>query len=62
MRRTSKKENDPHNFAKQIIKNSSVKLFMVDNNKQLAKFLKQNGIKIIRGHYYKPLTFPYREN
>ena len=27
-----------------------------------AKFLKQNGIKIIRGHAYKPLTFPYRSN
>ena len=39
------------NFAKQIIKNSSVKLFMVDNNKQLAKFLKQNmyGKKIVVG-------------
>jgi 3-deoxy-7-phosphoheptulonate synthase len=26
----------------------------------VAKFLKKIGIKIIRGHAYKPLTFPYR--
>ena len=39
------------NFAKEIIKNSKVKLFMVKNNFQLAKFLKQNmyGIKIVVG-------------
>ena len=30
------------NFAKQIIKNSKVKLFLIDNNYQLAKFLKKN--------------------
>ena len=29
-------------FAKSIIKNSGVKLFMVENNNQLAKYLKQN--------------------
>ena len=28
------------NFAKEIIKNSKVKLFLVNNNIQLAKFLK----------------------
>ena len=39
------------NFAKEIIKNSKVKLFMVKNNFQLAKFLKQNmyGKKIVVG-------------
>jgi len=39
------------NFAKQIIKNSKVKLFMVENNNQLAKFLKKNmyGKKIVVG-------------
>jgi len=39
------------NFAKEIIKNSKVKLFMVKNNLQLAKFLKQNmyGKKIVVG-------------
>ena len=26
----------------------------------VAKFLKKQGIKILRGHAYKPLTFPYR--
>ncbi len=26
----------------------------------VAKFLKKVGIKILRGHAYKPLTFPYR--
>ena len=38
-------------FAKKIIKNSDVKLFMVENNKQLAKYLKQNmyGKKIVVG-------------
>ena len=29
-------------FAKEIIKNSKVKLFMVDDNFQLAKFIKKN--------------------
>lgn len=28
----------------------------------VAKFLKNQGIKILRGHAYKPLTFPYRSN
>ena len=27
---------------------------------KVAKILKKNDIKIIRGHAYKPLTFPYR--
>ena len=38
-------------FAKKIIKNSVVKLFMVENNNQLAKYLKQNmyGKKIVVG-------------
>ena len=27
---------------------------------KVAKFLKKIGIKILRGHAYKPLTFPYR--
>ena len=38
-------------FAKSIIKNSEVKLFMVENNNQLAKYLKQNmyGKKIVVG-------------
>ena len=27
---------------------------------KIAKFLKKNGMHIIRGHAYKPLTFPYR--
>ena len=38
-------------FAKEIIKNSNVRLFMVENKFQLAKFLKQNmyGKKIIIG-------------
>ena len=38
-------------FAKEIIKNSNVKLFMVENKVQLAKFLKQNmyGKKIVVG-------------
>jgi UDP-N-acetylmuramate--alanine ligase len=38
-------------FAKEIIKNSKVKLFIVENNIQLAKFLKQNmyGKKIVIG-------------
>ena len=30
------------NFAKEIIKNSKVKLFLVNDNFQLAKFLKKN--------------------
>jgi len=39
------------NFAKQIIKNSKVKLFLVKDNIQLAKFLKKNtyGKKIVIG-------------
>ncbi len=38
-------------FAKKIIKNSDVKLFMVENNIELAKYLKQNmyGKKIVVG-------------
>jgi UDP-N-acetylmuramate--alanine ligase len=39
------------NFAKEIIKNSKVKLFLVNDNYQLAKFLKKNmyGKKIVIG-------------
>tara|TARA_Y100001970_G_scaffold288525_1_gene416077 strand:- start:208 stop:1605 length:1398 start_codon:yes stop_codon:yes gene_type:complete len=39
------------NFAKEIVKNSKVKLFMVENSHQLAKFLKLNmyGKKIVVG-------------
>ena len=39
------------NFAKEIIKNSKVKLFMVENQFQIAKFIKQNfyGKKIVIG-------------
>jgi len=39
------------NFAKEIIKNSKVKLFLVNNNNQLAKFVKKNiyGKKIVIG-------------
>ena len=42
---------DYKNFAKEIIKNSKVKLFLVDDCPQLAKFLKSNlyGKKIIIG-------------
>ena len=38
-------------FAKNIIKNSKVRLFIVENNIQLAKYLKQNmyGKKIVVG-------------
>ena len=38
-------------FAKEIIKNSKVKLFLVNDNKQLAKFIKNNiyGKKIVIG-------------
>ena len=38
-------------FAKNIIKNSGVKLFMIENKNQLAKYLKQNmyGKKIVIG-------------
>ena len=38
-------------FAKKIITNSNVKLFMIENNIQLAKYLKQNmyGKKIVVG-------------
>ena len=27
---------------------------------KVGKFLKKNGLKILRGHAFKPLTFPYR--
>ena len=39
------------NFAKEIIQNSKVKLFLTDNNVQLAKFLQKNmnGKKIVIG-------------
>ncbi len=39
------------NFAKEIIKNSKVKLFLVNDNFQLAKFIKRNmsGKKIVVG-------------
>ncbi len=39
------------NFARNIIKNSNVKLLMIDNQYQLAKYLKQNmyGKKIVIG-------------
>ena len=39
------------NFAKEIIKNSKVKLFLINNNNELAKFLKKNmyGKKIVIG-------------
>jgi UDP-N-acetylmuramate--alanine ligase len=42
---------DYNNFAKKIIKNSQVKLFMVENKIQLAKFLSKNmyGKKIVMG-------------
>ncbi len=42
---------DYKNFAKEIVKNSRVKLFMVENHHQLAKFLKLNmyGKKIVIG-------------
>ena len=38
-------------FAKKIIQNSNVKLFMIENNNQLAKYFKQNmnGKKIVIG-------------
>jgi len=38
-------------FAKEIIKNSKVRLFIVNNNKQLANFIKKNmyGKKIVIG-------------
>ena len=40
-----------NSFAKEVVKNSKVKLFMVRNNIQLAKFIKQNmyGKKIVVG-------------
>ena len=40
-----------NNFAKEIMKNSDVKLFLVENNLQLANYLKQNmyGKKIVIG-------------
>ena len=28
--------------------------------RKIAKNLKKNNINLIRGHAYKPLTFPYR--
>ena len=39
------------NFAKEIIKNSKVKLFVINNNNELANFLKKNmyGKKIVIG-------------
>ncbi len=39
------------NFAKELIKNSKVKLFLVNDSKQLAKFIKKNmyGKKIVIG-------------
>ncbi len=39
------------NFAKQIIKNSKVKLILVDDKIQLAKYIKNNiyGKKIVIG-------------
>ncbi len=39
------------NFAKEIVKNSKVKLFLVNDNNQLAKFIKKNmnGKKIVIG-------------
>ena len=33
---------------------------MVFLSEHLTLFLKKQGIKILRGHAYKPLTFPYR--
>ena len=40
-----------NNFAKDIVKNSKVKLFMVENQYQLAKFIKNTifGKKIVVG-------------
>ena len=40
-----------NNFARDIIKNSNVKLFMVEDQYQLAKFIKNNiyGKKIVVG-------------
>ena len=39
-----------NSFAREIIKNSKVKLFLVNNNNELAKFLKYlNGKKIVIG-------------
>ena len=40
-----------NDFARELIKNSKVKLFMVQNNYELAKYLKQNmyGKKIVVG-------------
>ena len=42
---------DYKTFAKEIIKNSNVKLFLVNDNNQLAKFVKKNiyGKKIVIG-------------
>ena len=46
-----KLEFDYIDFAKKIIRNSNIKLFMVEDKKQLAKYLKQNmnGKKIVIG-------------
>ena len=40
-----------YDFAKEIIRNSKVRLFMIKDNLQLARFLKQNmyGNKIVIG-------------
>ena len=40
-----------NNFAKQIIKNSNVELVLIDNEKELGKFVKHNiyGDKIVIG-------------
>ena len=40
-----------HNFAKEIVRNSKVKLFLVNNNNHLANFIKKNmhGNKIVIG-------------
>ena len=42
---------DYSKFAKEIIKNSKVKLFLVNDNNQLAEFIKKNmyGKKIVIG-------------
>ena len=39
------------NFAKEIIKNSKIKLFLVNDNNQLSNFIKKNmyGKKIVIG-------------
>ncbi|MDA9753315.1 UDP-N-acetylmuramate--L-alanine ligase [Candidatus Pelagibacter sp.] len=42
---------DYENFAKSIVKNSNVKIFMIENNNDLSKYLKQSmyGKKIVIG-------------